>query len=426
MANLLFPSKTSTTSGCTSARCARKACALAIAISLALPACSTLSLSPDSELTSLAPPATEEASTEATSLPTRTLPPTRTAPSKTSSANGERGCGDGICDGPETVETCPEDCEATASPPSPAPDGLPPLYLGLSVHLEGYPLGNNKIGYNEEVYARYSERILAYSDLANRYDMPITWETANLIGPSETFEPNVLLELYQRGDGVGVHADLGGNDDRAVDEDAFTFELRKLRAQMEDMGIPVVHASGICSELDWVTGARKAGFQATSGAVNYCLRALPVDQQPEVVRTCAGPGDGACHDPYPGEFPAALHPWRAADGSSWTTPADEGLLIVPTVGTIHGIYEAKTGSDSHTHNQMTREDVEVARQVIEEGLAARSRDQLNAFFFVWSFGQAIDEALLHAFFSGVQPYVERGDVVWQTLPELIETYETAE
>jgi hypothetical protein len=311
-------------------------------------------------------------------------------------------------------------------PPVSKPSEMPPLYVGLSVHLEGYPLGNSQTGYNQEVYERYSERILAYSDLANEYDMPITWETSNLIGPSATFEPNVLKELYKRGDGVGIHADLGGNPRLSGDQEAFTSQLRQLRADMEAMGIPVVHASGICSELDWVTAARQVGIQATSGIVNYCLRSLPGEQQPPDIQACEGPGDGMCHDPYPGEFPAALHPWRAADGSSWTTPADNGLLIVPTVGTIHGLHEAKLASGSHTHNDMTEEDVDVALELIEDALAARAPGQINAFFFVWSFGQAIDEQLLHGFFEGLQEYVDRGDIVWQTVPELIETYRASE
>ncbi len=210
-----------------------------------------------------------------------------------------------------------------------------PLHVGLSVHLEGYPLGTEQTGYNEDVYRTYRERILAYSDLANGYDMPITWETSNLIGPSAAFEPNVLKELYERGDGVGIHADLGGRSSDSLDQQAFSLQIRRLRTEMEAMGIPVIHASGICSDLDWVTAARQAGIEATSGAVNYCLRSLPQDEQPPGVQACEGPGDGVCHDPYPGEFPEAMHPWRAADGATWTKPADEGLLIVPTVGTIH-------------------------------------------------------------------------------------------
>ena len=334
-------------------------------------------------------------------------------------------CGDGVCDGPENPERCPADCARETTTTREAPE-MPPLYIGLSVHLEGYPLGNSQTGYNREVYARYSERILTYSSLAREYDMPLTWETANLIGPSATFEPNVLKELYERGDGVGIHADLGGDPDLSSDQRAFSFQLRRLKAEMEEMGIPVVHASGICSELDWVTVARRAGFEATSGAVNYCLRSLPLDRQPADVRDCEGPGDGICHDPYPGQLPEAMHPWRAADGSDWTTPADEGLLIVPTLGTIHGLSEAVSSSGSHTHNEMTEDDIDVALQLIKDALAARDARQVNAFFFVWSFGQAVEEQLLRDFFSELQPYVASGDVIWQTMPELITTYQAVE
>jgi hypothetical protein len=202
-------------------------------------------------------------------------------------------------------------------------------------------------------------------------------------------------------------------------------QLRMLRTEMESLGVPVVHASGICSELDWVTVARRAGIEATSGVVNYCLKSLPLDQQPAEVRSCAGPGDGVCHDPYPGDIPEALHPWQAADGGNWTTPSDEGLLIIPTLGTIHGLYESTLPDQPHTGNQMSIEDVDVAHQMIEQALESRSPTEINVVFFVWSFGQAIDHDLLRAFFEGLQPHVDSGAVVWQTLPQFLNTYEGA-
>ena len=358
--------------------------------------------------------------------PTPTPPPPSPGPTAAEGAASEHRCGDGLCDGPEDTANCPEDCASGVEESSPDPAQPSPLYVGLSVHLEGYPLGNRRTGYNQEVYDRYAERILAYSNLANEYGMPLTWETANLIGPSGTFEPNVLHELYERGDGVGLHADLGGGPATAVSVETLTIQLRMLRTEMESLGVPIVHASGICSELDWVTVARRAGVDATSGVVNYCLKSLPLDQQPAEVRSCAGPGDGVCHDPYPGDIPDALHPWRAADGSSWTTPSDQGLLIVPTLGTIHGLYESTLPDQPHTGNQMSIEDVGVAHQLIEQAVASRSPTEVNVVFFVWSFGQAIDHDLLRAFFEGLQAHVESGDLVWVTMPDLIDLYRLSE
>ena len=396
------------------------------ALALALVACTLPASLMDQQATPPSPPPPPSHPPPPTPTePTPTPPPPSPAPTAAGETPSEHRCGDGFCDGPENGDNCPADCDRGATEVSPGPAQPSPLYIGLSVHLEGYPLGNRRTGYDEEVYARYAERILAYSDLANEYGMPITWETANLIGPSGTFEPNVLQELHRRGDGVGLHADLGGDPATSVSVEDLTAQLRRLRVEMEALGVPVVHASGICSELDWVAAARRAGIEATTGVVNYCLKSLPLDQQPSDVRACSAPGDGICHDPYPGEMPAVLHPWRAADGSHWTAPSDEGLLIVPTFGTIHGLHESTLVDQPHTGNQMSIEDVEVARQLVQDVLDARSSTEINGAFFVWSFGQAIDHDMLQAFFESLQPHIESGDLVWLTMPEFIEVYAAA-
>ncbi|MBS1249209.1 MAG: hypothetical protein MAG431_00784 [Chloroflexi bacterium] len=344
-----------------------------------------------------------------------------------SAPQGEGRCGNGICGGPENPQNCPEDCPSEAQsgspstddesasgdgvPSTPSSNNTPPLYIGVSVHLEAWKLGNEKLGYEQQVYERYVQNILAYSDLANSYDMPFTWETSNLIDPSAALEPNVLLELYQRGDGIGVHADLGEQTPYPGGEAQFTKDLRILRHRMEDLGIPVTHASGVCSTSDWVTAALDAGFEAVTGTVDYCLKSLPLDQQSAEIQECKGPA--LCHDPYPGQIPEMLHPWRAADGSSWTTPAEEGLLVFSTAGAL----PCSAGSGSQPQCDL---------QIIEEALAARQPGEFHSFFFVWSYGSPLEEELLRNFYEGLQPYIESGDVVWKTMPELIEAYQAFE
>lgn len=344
-----------------------------------------------------------------TEAPTREPRPTRQEKGESSP------CGDGVCKGPENPDNCPTDCSSQEVEESEqkgdASAELLPLYLGVSVHLEGWKLGNQELGYNQQVYERYRENILAYSDLANSYGMPFTWETANLIEPSAAMEPNVLLELYQRGDGVGVHADLGGQTPYPGGETKFSQDLSELRLAMEAMGIPVTHVSGVCSTLDWVTATREAGYEAVTGVVEYCLKSLPLNQQSDEIRSCEAPG--LCHDPYPGDIPALLYPWRAADGRSWTDAAERGLLIVPAAGALPCMSEAGAASPCDL-------------QIIEEALAARQPGKFHSLFFIWSYGSPLEEALLRNFYEGLQPYVEHGEVVWQTMPELIETFEMFE
>ena len=283
---------------------------------------------------------------------------------------------------------------------------LPPLYLGFSIHLEGWKVGNEKLGYDQDLYERYSDLILGYSNLANSYAMPFTWETANLIAPSANFEPNILVQLYQRGDGIGVHADLGGKSNAPGGQKKFTRDMKKMRLDMEAMGIPISHVSGICSTMDWVTAALDAGYEATTGTVEYCLKSLPLDEQSAAIRACESPA--TCHDAFPGEIPDLLHPYRAADGSTWTTPANEGLILFHAAGDIPC---TATGCDI---------------QMIEEALAAREPGIFHSLFFIHSFGSPMDEEILRTFYESIQPYIESGDIVWQTMPQLLETYKAVE
>jgi hypothetical protein len=336
--------------------------------------------------------------------------------------NNEK-CGDGVCRGPENAQNCPEDCQPEAHIESPVPSEVStsenepasgktsPLYVGISVHLEGWKLGNEKLGYNLTAYEKYTENILNYSAMANAYEMPFTWETANLIEPSAALETNVLLELYQRGDGVGIHADLGGKTPYPGGEAKFTQDLKKYRQQMENIGILVKHASGVCSTLDWVTAALDAGYIAVTGTVEYCLKSLPDYKQDEEILACGGPA--LCHDPYPGELPDMLHPWQAADGHSWTTPAEEGLIIFGTAGSL----PCSTEPGSSPKCDL---------QIIEDALAARQPGKFHSLFFVWSYGSALEEEVLKTFYEGLQPYLESGEVVWKTMPELIKSYQKFE
>ncbi len=62
------------------------------------------------------PTATVPASTLVVS-PVEPSPPTAQPPTEAPAAKGR--CGDGICDGPENAQTCPQDCAETAATPTP-------------------------------------------------------------------------------------------------------------------------------------------------------------------------------------------------------------------------------------------------------------------------------------------------------------------
>ena len=56
----------------------------------------------------------------------------------------EKSCGDGVCDGPETAQNCPGDCQSAQGPTTPAPPlpggaaaAAPPLYFFYAIHVHG-------------------------------------------------------------------------------------------------------------------------------------------------------------------------------------------------------------------------------------------------------------------------------------------------
>ena len=90
------------------------------------------------------------------------------------------------------------------STPSAEPPPMPPLYVGFTIHLEGWSLKT------PEIFDIYVSQIRATSDLSHEYGAVFTWEAANLIKPSVVFDDNILHELQVvRGDGVGVLAVVG-------------------------------------------------------------------------------------------------------------------------------------------------------------------------------------------------------------------------
>ena len=107
------------------------------------------------------------ASTTAAPVPTDSPP---TLPRVTA----ERFCGDGICDGPENAETCPQDCATTAvrteeaTRPTPHPtrqptvdasQPVPPVYVTIAGHIEDTPVYARC-----EAYTGYRENLLLWAE----------------------------------------------------------------------------------------------------------------------------------------------------------------------------------------------------------------------------------------------------------------------
>lgn len=156
-------------------------------------ACSATSIPTPVVLTPVRPIVTAEGVATPSAEPSPTPKPTATP----SPAFGERDlrCGDGTCGGPESPQNCPADCSSASSPTV--------LYLGIMVHLEGW-----SDQFSQVKFERHAQLMREYASLFETYGARLTWESKELTDGVLAWGDNVLLEMEQRGHGVGVHADV--------------------------------------------------------------------------------------------------------------------------------------------------------------------------------------------------------------------------
>ncbi len=282
------------------------------------------------------------------------------------------------------------------------------------VHLEGWSDDQDRAK-----FIRHAALLREYADLFERYGARLTLESKEFTGGCLKWGDNVLLEMEQRGHGIGVHADVGG--ERNYNCSRFTDELRAKKQQLESLGVTVRHVSGIVSSCDWVTAAADAGYLFTTGTVAYGVTSMPVELRPEPYKNCQSPM--ACHQPFPPNLSDRLHPWRMNSGADWVTPAPNGrLVILPSGGGLACMYEESTSTDSVTQCRFALEDTDAFIQQLEEAVSYASAEQVNIYYVAWSFGSPLDKGLLETWLRRILPYVESGQVEWKTLPEMYDAY----
>jgi hypothetical protein len=333
-------------------------------------------------------------------------------------------CGDGRCDGPENPQNCPADCAApsptmvrplatrTPAAATPTPSrGQAVLYLGIMVHLEGWDDARDRAKFE-----RHVQLVREYASLFEKYGAKLTLESKELTDGILRWGDNVLLEMEQRGHGIGVHADIGGQ--RNYDCRRFADDLRARKEQLESLGVTVRHVSGICSHCDWVTAAADAGYLFTTGQVAYCVMSLPPEQRPPEYRDCPSPA--ACHDPFPTDLADRLHPWRMRSGADWLTHDPNGhLVLLPASGGLAYMEEEATGQEG---KEFTAADIDYFIRELEQAIALAEPDKVNIYYVSWSLGQALDAHLLEEWLKRIEPYVQAGQAQWKTLPEMYDAY----
>jgi hypothetical protein len=294
--------------------------------------------------------------------------------------------------------------------------------FGWTFHHEGWDWED------EDVYQRY---VSQHAMLVETFDAGGGVMTSEVrdeyVQELRSHRSTLVSDLLAGGHNVGTHADLGGNPNaRNFDQETFARRLTMFRENLEALNAQVSHVSGVCSDLDWVTATREAGFMATTGGVAYCLSSLPRDQRPDPFKDCENAG--ACHQPWPSELARRISPWRMKDGSNWTEHDPTGEVIyIPSSGTLRCFAEREANpEESLTQCDAAQNDVDAFLRDLDAAIAARTADGVHTYYVVWSMGETPDAGLLESFLEGVQVRVDDGQVEWATIPQMIAAYETAE
>ena len=293
------------------------------------------------------------------------------------------------------------------------PDGKGVIYFTVMVHLEGW--SDEKEG----AFNRHSREVINTADLFEKYGARLTLESKEFTQGCLLYE-NVLKQMEERGHAVGLHADVGGSKKTTYEE--MCAELVRMKAQLEELGVTVRHVSGVCSDKDWVTASINAGFEAVTGAVSYGLWALDEGLRPEGFEPYKNPQAG--HAAWPWETQGALYPWRAEKGANWIIPSEEGnIIIFPSGMGLDSAYEeTQESGGEHVKNILDANDLELWEQELKTIVTLSDSRHLNTYYAAWSLGSAADLSVLEEWLQMVDRYVQNGQIVWSTIPEMIDLY----
>lgn len=131
---------------------------------------------------------------------------------------------------------------------------------------------------NKQAFKKHADAVRRFAEILEKYGAKGTFEARpEFVEGCKRWNDNVLKELYEKGHGIGVHADVGGSVEKEdLTQASFTSKLAKMKRTIESLtGIDVRHVSGICSTLDWVKAAIDADYEFTTGTVAYCVMSMP-------------------------------------------------------------------------------------------------------------------------------------------------------
>lgn len=295
------------------------------------------------------------------------------------------------------------------------------LYVGVMVHIEGYQNESN----NKAMFDEHAAMVREYAEIFERNGARLTLEASpEFVQGCINFGDNVLAELAARGHAVGLHADLGGEP--GLTQETFTSRLGQMKKQIESLGVPVRHVSGIVSPLDWVKAVGDTGFKFVDGIVEYAVKSLSPENVPaEYQQALAARSPREAHGTIPYELADRMHPWRMESGSNWLTASPSGaVVIIPGSSgvTMNNAAEAAAGQSSTTRIPITDEDIGAFKNQVAQALALVDPGKVNVFYQAWSVGKRQDAEMVARWASSLKQYVDSGQVQWKTIPEMYDAY----
>ena len=312
-------------------------------------------------------------------------------------------------------------CSGASTETGPAPPTVEiqdVLNLGVMVHLEGWDDDTN-----EAKFRQHAALLREYATLFEEYGARLTLESKEMTDGAIRWHDNVMLEMQNRGHGIGVHADVGGSMRDTLPE--MRLELTNMKSQLESLGVMVRHVSGVNSHCDWVTAAVDSGFEFVTGVVSYALLSLPEEERPIAIPDGARPGE--FHQAYPFSVEGRLHAWRAENGSNWIDDNPNGdLVIIPSGEGLAYSYEESLGNvELGGVQSFTLEDIYAFEQRLSsilEYIESDESTQPYTYYLSWSLGTALDKNLMEQWLQMVDKYVALGKVKWKTIPEMYDDY----
>lgn len=306
-----------------------------------------------------------------------------------------------------------DDAAAVDAAPEPDAASLPPLALGMTLHLE-----------NTTFDAAYFASLDGFARTFEAHGGRLTFEPRTQVVTAAAGGLFDWRTLEARGHAIGSHAAVGGTTSMTLGD--FTDQVRMRYQQLAPRVDRLDHVSGTCGDVDWVTGVVAAGFKAATASTVLCLYAMAPADRPAPYQTlaCSGPTDATCHHSYPDTLPARIHPWRAATGAHWLTddPAG-GLVILPGSGSLPCLEEEATSS-TLSNCTFTAEDVTRALADLDAAIAVRDPGQLNTYYWVWGSWKisAAEAPVLEAFLDELDARRAAGTIAWASVAEMYDAY----